>query len=70
MRRNRIYVYISEDVPQLRRLVAGFPPLLPGLDERSGRVGFVVNERALGLVFFESLGFYCQLSFHQQSHIH
>jgi hypothetical protein len=38
-------------VPQLRRLVAGFPPRRPGLEPRSGHVGFVVDEVALGQVF-------------------
>jgi hypothetical protein len=35
-------------VPQLRRLVAGFPARLPWFDSRSGHVGFVVDRAALG----------------------
>jgi hypothetical protein len=35
-------------VPQLRRLVAGFPYLRPRFNPRSGRVGFVVDKVTLG----------------------
>jgi hypothetical protein len=38
-------------VPQLRQLVAGFPARRPGFHLRSGHVGFVVDEVALGQVF-------------------
>jgi hypothetical protein len=31
-------------VPQLRRLVAAFPPRQPGFDPRSSHVGFVVDK--------------------------
>jgi hypothetical protein len=34
-------------VPQLRRLVAGFPQRRPGFEPRSGHVGFVVDNVAL-----------------------
>ena len=47
--------------PQLKRLVAGFPPL------RSSHVGFVMDKVALGQVFPEYFGFPCQSSFHQIS---
>jgi hypothetical protein len=50
----------------LKRLVAGFPPRLPGFT--SGQhVGFVVDKAALGQVFSEYFGFPCQL-FHQFLH--
>jgi hypothetical protein len=35
---------------QLRQLVAGFPPRLPGFNPRALRVGFVLEKMALGLV--------------------
>jgi hypothetical protein len=55
-------------VPQLKRLVAGFPPRRPGF--ASGQhVGFVVDKAALGQVFSEYFGFPCQ-SFHQFLHNH
>jgi hypothetical protein len=38
-------------LPQLRWLVAGFPPRLPGYDPRSDHVGFVVGKVALWQVF-------------------
>jgi hypothetical protein len=56
--------------PQLKRLVAGFPPRRPGFDPGSGQVGFVVNKVALGRVFSEYFGFPCQSSFHQILHHH
>jgi hypothetical protein len=52
--------------PQLKRLVAGFPPRRPG----SGHVGFVVDKVALVKVFSEYFGFPCQFSFHQLLHNH
>jgi hypothetical protein len=52
--------------PQLKRLVAGFPPLRPGFDPGSGQVGFVVDKMALGQVFSEYFGFPCQSSFHRK----
>ena len=55
---------ISKAVPQLKRLVAGFPP------RRSGPVGFVMDKVALGQVFSEYFGFPCQSSFHQTLHNH
>jgi hypothetical protein len=62
--------FFCEVVPQLRRLIAGFPPLCHGLDPRSGHAGFVVGKMALGLVFSESFRFSCQLSFHQLTDTH
>jgi hypothetical protein len=56
-------------VPQVRRLVAGFPPLRPGFESRSGNVGFVVDKVALGQVSSEYSGFSCQFSFHRLLHI-
>jgi hypothetical protein len=52
-------------VPQLRWLVAGFPMRRPRFDPRSFYVGFLVDEMALGQVFFEYLDFPCQFLFHQ-----
>jgi hypothetical protein len=49
-------------VPQLKRLVAGFPPRRPGFDPGSGQVGFVVDKVALGRVSSEYFGFPCQSS--------
>jgi hypothetical protein len=59
-----------EAVPELRRLVAGFPPRRPGFEPRSGYVGFVVDKVALGQVFFEDFSVPCQLSFHRLLHTH
>jgi hypothetical protein len=39
----RISNFLQKVVPQLRRLVAGFPPRRPGFEHRSGYVGFVVD---------------------------
>jgi hypothetical protein len=57
-------------VPQLKRLVAGFPPQRPGFEPGSGHVGFGVDKVALGQVFSEYFGFPCQSSFHQFLHNH
>jgi hypothetical protein len=57
-------------VPQLRRLVAGFPPRRPEFQPRSGHVGFVVDKVALGQGFSEYFGFPCQFSFHRLLHTH
>jgi hypothetical protein len=43
-------------VSQLRRLVAGFPPLRLGFDPRSGHVGFVVDKVVLGQISSKYLG--------------
>jgi hypothetical protein len=56
--------------PQLKRLVAGFPPRRPGFKPGSSHVGFVVDKVALGQVFSEYFGFPCQSSFHQFLHNH
>jgi hypothetical protein len=66
-------MYLSRSVPMFLSnylvkpsdvKVAGFPPRRPGLDLRSGHVGFVVDKVALGQVFSEYFGFPCQSSFH------
>jgi hypothetical protein len=57
-------------VPEIRRLLSGFPPRLSGFDPGSSHVGFVVDKVALGPVFSEYFGFSCQLSFHKLLHIH
>jgi hypothetical protein len=57
-------------VPQLRRLVAGFPQPRPGFQPRSSHVGFVVDKVALEQVISEYFGFPCQFSFHRLLHIH
>jgi hypothetical protein len=56
--------------PQLRRLVAGFPPRRPGFNLGPGHVGFVVDKVALGQVFSEYFSFLCQLAFHRLLHNH
>jgi hypothetical protein len=56
--------------PQLKRLVAGFPPRRLGFDPGSGQVGFVVDKVTVGQVFSEYFGFPCQSSFHQLLHNH
>jgi hypothetical protein len=55
-------------MPQLRRLVSGFPPRRYGFDPRLGRVGFMVDTVAMG--FFQYVGFPCQFLFHQPLHTH
>jgi hypothetical protein len=40
---------IIPGVPQLRPLVIGFLPRLPGFDTRSGHVGFMVDKFAVKL---------------------
>jgi hypothetical protein len=55
--------------PELKRLVAGFPPRLPGFKPGSSHVGFVVDKVALGQVFSEYFDFPCQ-SFLQIFHHH
>jgi hypothetical protein len=44
-------------VPQIRRLVAGFPLRLPGLEPGSRHVGFAVNKAALVHAFFQYFRF-------------
>jgi hypothetical protein len=64
----RIYAHVLlhsfyseiEATPQLKRLVAAFPPRRPGVKPGSGQVGFVVNKVALEQVFSEYFGFPCQ----------
>jgi hypothetical protein len=60
----------NTDAPELKRLVAGFPPRRPGFAPRSGQVRFVVDEVALGQVFSEYFGFHRQSSFLQILHPH
>jgi hypothetical protein len=62
--------FADKAAPQLKRLVAGFPPQRPGFDPGSGQAGFVVDKVALGHVFSEYFGFPCQSSFHQILHHH
>jgi hypothetical protein len=52
------------------RLLAGFSPWWPGFDPKSGHVGFMVDEVALGLDFSEYFGFPCQFVFRQLLHAH
>jgi hypothetical protein len=57
-------------MPELRRLVASFPPLQIGFVPISGHVGFVVDEVALGQILSEYFGFPVQLAFHRLLHSH
>jgi hypothetical protein len=52
-------------LPELKRLVASFPPQQPGFDPGSGQVGFFVDKVALRQVFSEYFGFPYQSTFHQ-----
>jgi hypothetical protein len=61
-------LHTDKAVPQLRRLVAFFPPRRPGFKPGSANVRFVVDKVALGQVFSEYFGFPCQSSFHQLVH--
>jgi hypothetical protein len=56
--------------PQLKRLVAGFPPRLHGFKPGTSQVGFVVDKVEMGQVFSEHFGFPRQSSFHQILHHH
>jgi hypothetical protein len=51
-------------------LVTAFPQQTPGLEHRSGHVGFVVDKVAVAQVFSKYVSFPCQFSFHQMLHIH
>jgi hypothetical protein len=51
-------------VPQLRRLVVGFPPRRLGFKPRSSYVVFVVDKVALGQVISEYFGFLYKFSFY------
>jgi hypothetical protein len=46
------------------------PTAAARIEPRSGHVGFVVDKVALGHVFPEYFGFFCQFSFHLLFHIH
>jgi hypothetical protein len=67
--RDKLWIF-SKAAPELKRLVAGFPPRRPGLKPGSGQVGFVVDKVALGQVSSEYFGFPCLSSFHQILHHH
>jgi hypothetical protein len=56
--------------PQLRQLVASFPPQRPRFKFKSGHVGSVADEVALVQVFSKYFGFPCQFSFRWLLHIH
>jgi hypothetical protein len=56
-------------VPQLRRLVAGFPQRRSGFEPGSGYVGFVVNKVEQVKVFSEYFCSPCQ-SFDRLLHTH
>jgi hypothetical protein len=57
---------VMNTVPQLRRLVAGFPPRQPGFDLGTGYEEVMVGNMG----FSEKFGFPCQFSFHQLFYIH
>jgi hypothetical protein len=61
---------IQKAVPQLRKLVIGFPLWWSGFDPRSGNLRFVLDEVTLEQVFSEYLGFHCPFSFQQMLHAH
>jgi hypothetical protein len=52
-------------VPQLKRLVAGFPPQRPGFAPGQVMWDFVMHGVALEQVSSEFFGFACQSSSHQ-----
>jgi hypothetical protein len=54
---------------ELRKVVFNFSPRRPGIEPRSGHVGFVVDKVALGQIFSGYFGFPCQ-PFHQLVHTH
>jgi hypothetical protein len=55
--------------PQLRRLVAGFPPRRPGFKPGSGHVGFCDGQKwRWGRFSSENFGFPCQSTFHLLLH--
>jgi hypothetical protein len=56
-------------VSWLKQLVTGFPTQQPGLKPMSGYVRFVVDEAALGQVFFKYFSFPCR-SIHRLLHTH
>jgi hypothetical protein len=55
--------------PELRRLVAGFPPWRPRFESRSAHVGFVVEKVALGQVLSEYFGFHFHKLLHNRHHL-
>jgi hypothetical protein len=65
---SKIKVTWREVVPQLRRLLAGFPPRRPGFEPSSRYVGYLVDKVALGQVFSEYFEFPCQFSSHLLLH--
>jgi hypothetical protein len=56
------------EVPQLRRLVAGFPPQRSGFETMSSHVGFMVDKVAMRQVFSEYFGLPYHFSFHLLLH--
>jgi hypothetical protein len=56
-------------MPNLRQLVAGFPPQRPAFEPRSGHMGFVVDRVALAQAISKCFGFLCE-SFHRLLHAH
>jgi hypothetical protein len=61
---------LSWAAPQLKRLLAGFPPQRPRFALGSGQKGFAVDKVVLGQVSSEYFGFPCQSSLHQILHPH
>jgi hypothetical protein len=55
-------------VPQLKRLVAGFPTRWPGFEVTS--YGICGGQSGIGAGFLLVLGFPCQFSFHRLLHTH
>jgi hypothetical protein len=57
------YLVINEvqDMPELRRLVAGFQPQRPRFEPRSGQLGFEVDKVPLGQSFLRVLQFHLTL---------
>jgi hypothetical protein len=65
--RNKAIQECGEDTI-IGRLVAGFSSQLSGFNLRSGCVGFVVDEVALGKDFSDDSRFLCQSAFHWLLH--
>jgi hypothetical protein len=65
----KVYKLWKGPCHSLGGLFAGFTPLRPKFEPKSGHVGFVVDKTALWQVFCDYLGFPCQ-SFHRLLHTH
>jgi hypothetical protein len=63
-------IYRIKAAPELKQLVADFPPRRSRFEPDSDRAGFVVDKVELGQVFSEYFCFPCQSSFHQLLHNH